>query len=352
MPSVLHVVVTENFAGVERYVCDVAGETAGRGWDVTVVGGRPDRMRAELRPEITWRPGGTVVRAVLSVLSAGHQDVVHVHMTAAELVGVLTGRRHRARLVSTRHFAAPRGASRLGKLVAPLVTRHLDCQIAISHFAASKLESPPDAVIHNGVPNSPLVWRPESRTVLVLQRLEPEKDTGTAIQAWVLSGLAERGWNLRIVGEGSQRPVLERLVADEQIPAVTFAGWLPDVRAEFAQAGLLLASAPAEPFGLSVVEAMAAGVPVVAVTQGGYAETIGEVAAAPRCTMGDAGTLADSMSMLAGTDSLRCMLSATARSQQRRYFTIQGTADHILAGYAGLGIKRAAFESTSQTAGG
>ncbi len=44
----MHVVTTRRFAGVERYVVDVAAETASHGWEVVVVGGNPDAMRREL----------------------------------------------------------------------------------------------------------------------------------------------------------------------------------------------------------------------------------------------------------------------------------------------------------------
>ncbi len=54
--SVAHVVVTDAFAGVERYVCQVAGELAGRGHRVLTVGGDQLRMRAEL-PAASTRPG-------------------------------------------------------------------------------------------------------------------------------------------------------------------------------------------------------------------------------------------------------------------------------------------------------
>ena len=43
----------------------------------------------------------------------------------------------------------------------------------------------------------------------MLQRLEPEKDTMTALRAWKASRLAEEGWSLRIVGAGAERAALE-----------------------------------------------------------------------------------------------------------------------------------------------
>ena len=49
VPSVVHVVTTDNFAGVERYVCDVAPRPSTRGWETAVVGGNAERMRGDAR---------------------------------------------------------------------------------------------------------------------------------------------------------------------------------------------------------------------------------------------------------------------------------------------------------------
>ena len=325
---VLHVVVTRNFAGTERYVCQVAGETARRGWEVTVVGGDPGRMRAELGPSVRWLPGGSLLQAGRSVLRAGRQDVCHTHMTLAETVGVGLRRVHRGRLVSTRHFAAARGASRIGARLAPWIQRHLDCEIAISNFVASKLEKPPTAVIYNGVADSPLLWRAENRTVLVMQRLEPEKDTLTAIEGWRLSGLADEGWTLRIVGDGSLRSELERWVATRSIPKVAFVGWQRDTSAELAGAGVLVAPAPYEPFGLSVVEAMAAGVPVVAAAGGAHLETVGPCERGSMFEPGSIHSLSTALSAMCNSPNLAARSESQRRLQQRQ-FSICSQADHL-----------------------
>ena len=111
MPSVVHVVATANFAGVERYVCDTARETAEQGWQVTVVGGNPRRMSEELGDSVTWFPGATGFQALRSLRKAGRYDVCHAHMTVAEAVSVAAWPVHRAPVVATRHFAARRGGS-------------------------------------------------------------------------------------------------------------------------------------------------------------------------------------------------------------------------------------------------
>ena len=109
MPRVLHIVVTDLFAGVERYVCDVSTETARRGWEVAVVGGNAERMRATLGSDVRWEPGATLRESLRSVLRLGRWDICHAHMTAAETVALATRRVHRGNVVSTRHFAEEEG---------------------------------------------------------------------------------------------------------------------------------------------------------------------------------------------------------------------------------------------------
>jgi len=345
---VLHIVVSDGFAGVERYVCNTASETAGRGWEVAVVGGNPDQMRAELPGGVRWEPGATLHESLRSVLRLGHWDICHVQMTAAEAVGVATQRVHCGTIVSTRNFPARRGSSRIGHVVAPWIASRIAREIATSEFIARHLERPPAAVVISGVPESDCLWRPESHTVLVLQRLEAEKDTLTALAAWHASRLADDGWTLRVVGDGSQRPMLERWVASEGISGVRFTGWTGDVAEELGHAGILLAPAPAEPLGLSVIEAMAAGVPVVACGFGGHLETVGRVAGAPLFLPGDAAGGATALRSLL-SDSARGQLSAEGRRVFTDHFTVERHVDQLLVQYEaarpGVATQRGAVAS-------
>ena len=333
MPSVVHIVVTGRFAGVERYVCDVATETASRGWDVTVVGGHPQHMPAMLGDRVRWEPGATALEALRAIRRVGRSDICHVHMTKAEALAVVTRRRHQAPIVSTRHFAARRGASHVGRIVSPWVAARLTREVAISEFVAGQLERPPDAVIVSGVPKSPCLWRVANRVVLVLQRLEPEKDTITALKAWQASRLVDEGWSLRIVGEGYERGQLERWMATEGVRGATFAGWTDDVSNEFERAGMLLASAPAEPLGLAVLEAMAAGVPVVACASGGHRETIGRLADAPVFAPGDSVAAGEALRALL-PDATRSRLSEDGRHLVSESFSIEDSVDSVLVEYS------------------
>jgi glycosyltransferase involved in cell wall biosynthesis len=332
MPSVVHVVVTGQFAGVERYVCDVATETVSRGWDVVVVGGHPRRMPDTLGDRVRWEPGATPLEAVRALRRLGQADICHAHMTAAEAVAVATRRLHHGEIVSTRHFAARRGASPLGRIVAPWIAAGLTREVAISAFVAARLERAPDAVVVSGVPRSPCLWMAANRVVLVLQRLEPEKDTLTALRAWQTSQLVDDGWSLRVVGEGSQRGLLEQWVATEAVEGVTFTGWTDDVPAELRRAGIAIASAPAEPLGLAVLEAMAAGVPVAACASGGHLETVGQLVDARLFPPGNQSAAAGALrSML--PDKTRTCLSARGRELASELFTIEGHVEHLFVEY-------------------
>lgn len=328
---VVQVVRTNSFAGVERYVADTSAELAHRGWTVTVLGGDPHRMRSELPATVDHHAVGTVVDVARTLRMLPRQDVVHAHMTAAELPAALLKRRLGGRLVVTRHFAAPRGSTLLGRLARPLITRQVDVQIAISHFVAAHVEGA-STVIHNGVVPSDRDPVPRENTVLVLQRLQPEKDTATALRAWARAGLACRGWRLIIHGRGGDEAALRSLVTTLGIDAsVDFAGFTDEPRAALARTGLLLATAPGEPFGLAVVEAMAEATPVVAAAGGAHLETLGEAGA--YFEPGDADGCAERLTHLAGSVRERKAIGAALRDRQRQAFTLTDHIDRLEAVY-------------------
>jgi glycosyltransferase involved in cell wall biosynthesis len=333
MPRVVHIVTTGGFAGVERYVSDVALETASRGWDVVVVGGDSERVPAAVGTAVRWERGATPLECVRSVFRVGRSDITHAHMTIAEAIAVATRPVHRAPVVSTRHFAARRGTSRAGWVVAPFIAARIAREIAVGKFVAQHIERQPAAVVESGVAESPCLWRPENHVVLVLQRLEAEKDTVTALRAWHASGLVDDGWSLRVVGDGSQRRSLEHVVSSEAIRGVTFAGWTDNVADELKAAGVLLAPAAAEPFGLAVLEAMSAGVPVVACASGGHLETVGLLEDAALFAPRDPSSAATALRSLI-SDSMRAQMSVAGRRVVAEQFTVERHVDRLLAEYA------------------
>jgi glycosyltransferase involved in cell wall biosynthesis len=112
-----------------------------------------------------------------------------------------------------------------------------------------------------------------SRTVLYVGRLSREKGPEVVVDA--LAGLDDLDLELLVIGSGPERAALQRKAG----PRIRFAGHLPPerVRAELRRArALLFPSVCYETFGMSVVEAMAAGLPVIASDRGGTPAIVGD----------------------------------------------------------------------------
>jgi glycosyltransferase involved in cell wall biosynthesis len=322
--SIIQTVRSDGFAGVERYICQVTNAMVGRGHQVVVIGGDPERMHSELDPGIEHVPASSVPGAVRALLGHRRADIVHAHMTAAETAAWLAHPVQRAPIVATRHFAAERGSSRPARLVAAMVSRSISLDIAISQFVASSIEGP-SVLLPNGVPDrdqAPL----DGSTVLMLQRLRAEKSPELGVAAFAESGLASDGWRLVVAGVGDLRASLgreaDRLgVAD----TVEFVGQIADTDRLLDQASVLLAPAPDEPFGLSVVEAMAHGVPVVAAGGGAHVETVGSDGLL--FPPGDAATAARALVELARDRARRHEVGTALRRRQQQRYSLD---DHVV----------------------
>lgn len=330
-PTVVHAIRSDAFAGVERHVAALAGAQAARGDHVTVIGGDPTSMRSALPASVTVVPARTVtdVAAALARLAATRRpDVVHTHMSAADTAAAISWLRG-ARLVSTRHMAAGRGTGLLRRSVMRMVETRIRQEIAVGAHVAE--HSPRAHVVAPGVPVAGglagVDRRPSAADrqplVLIAQRLEPEKDTDVALRAFAESGLAEGGWRLQVAGDGSLRAALENLAASLGISSATdFLGHREDVPDLMAQASMLIAPCAHEGLGLTVIEAMAAELPVVAAAAGGHLETVGAAPGAALFEPGDAGAAADLVRALADDAGRREALAHDQLVQQQKSYSL------------------------------
>ena len=336
---IVHAIRSDGFAGVERHVARLAGEQARRGDTVLVVGGRQEAMAAALEHTGVRRlPAARtidVARAIRSACRAA--DVVHTHMTAAEVGATLAGAsiRRLPPVVTTRHFAGPRGSGPSSALVAAVGRHRVDAQIAISRYVAGAVDGP-SVVVHPGVLDQPEGLSASERrpTIAMLQRLEPEKQTGAGLRAFAASGLAAHGWSLEIAGDGSEREKLE-VLADELgiATAVAFLGHQHDTEPLLRTASILLAPCDVEGLGLSVLEAMSYGLPVVASAAGGHLETLEGLDPFALFPPGDVGSAGTQLGALAQDPGRREAYANAARSAQRTRFTVEAQASATTAIY-------------------
>ena len=333
---VAHAVATANFAGVERYISYVAPALAARAVDVTVLGGDEHRMAEALRGSgVAHRPAPSVASVVRRLVGLRHVDVVHAHMTAAEIAAAIAGTASRSRLVVTRHFGATRGSSMWGRAAGRLAARAVDRQIAISQQVATAIEGP-SVVLLNAVPSAE-AGPHEEAVVLVAQRMEVEKQGALAIEAWARSGLVDKGWRMQFAGDGAQRGSLEQRARERGVAgSVEFVGMVDDLAARMDRAAIFLATTPGEAFGLSVAEAMAHGMAIAAAGAGGHLETAGAAVPESMFPPGDADAAAALLVRLAGDADLRREHGERHRSFQRRELSVDRHVDGLMAVYASL----------------
>ncbi|SKC37583.1 glycosyltransferase family 4 protein [Krasilnikoviella flava] len=323
---ITHVVVTDAFAGVEAHVARLARAQADAGHDVAVVGGAAASMSGAAGDAVELRPGTTVAEARRSLAEGARPDVVHAHMTAAETAACLWAPvlARRVPLVVTRHFALVRGRSLAGRAVAHVIRRTVAAQIAISRYTRERIDGPSEVIVA-GVEERPhpRVSALRSPVVLVASRLEPEKHVDAGVRAFAASGLAIAGWRLRIAGSGSLEVATKELVARFGLDrAVDLLGHRSDVAALMADASIFLAPTPGEHFGLSVLEAMASGVPVVADGSGGHVESLGRAGGPGLYATGDADDAGRRLRALAEDPALRDRYGAALQARQRAEFSL------------------------------
>jgi len=294
-------------------------------------------MHAALALNCTFLPGDSVSQARASLGSIGDLDVVNTHMSQADLVGMRSPQvRGGAALVPTRHFTAPRGGNLLSRTVFGLLDRRVSAEISISECVAEAIGTP-STVVLTGVADARVTSAaPRSQSVLMVQRLESEKATDIALDAWSRADARSRGWRLRIAGDGSQRPALEEQARSLGIAGtVDFLGARRDVAALLDDAALFVAPTPSEAFGLSAAEAMAHAVPVVASAGGGHLETVGSVEGAALFAPGDAAAAAAQIDALASDPDRRIAYGAALQDFQREKLTIDRWARETLAVFEG-----------------
>ena len=329
---IVHVVCTDAFAGVERSVVLSTQALAARGHAVQVIGGSRQLMPSSLDGHAAgWTAASTIVAAVRALRQCSPFDVVHAHMTAAETAVLLAGSFRSSAFVTTRHFAARRGSSVTGRITRRAMSFVPHVEISISSFVAERIGCASMLVPHGigELPAAPL----SGNVAIMVQRLEAEKDSATALRAWAASCLPARGWRLLIAGDGAERPALEALTMQLDIGnSVEFLGYVRDTDALRACASIQIAPARSEHFGLSVLEAMACGLPVVAADAGAHPYLLNDD---EPCLFepGDAAACAARLDALGASGQLRRSVGADLQRRARRAFSIDRHGEQLEAVY-------------------
>ena len=118
--------------------------------------------------------------------------------------------------------------------------------------------------------------------------------------------------------------------------AVRLLGFRSDVSALMASCDIFVLPAPAEPFGLVIIEAMALGKPVIAAGDGGPVEIVGDGETGLLFEPGNSESLAAAMKQLLTDADLRKRMGLAGRKRYEEMFTAQQMAGKMLAAYSVL----------------
>jgi glycosyltransferase involved in cell wall biosynthesis len=115
----------------------------------------------------------------------------------------------------------------------------------------------------------------EPITFLSLGRLSPEKDIPRIVRAFEIVHKTYPAAKLRIVGEGSERSVIEKLIASQLSSSqIELVPWTDNVPKEMEEADVFLLASKHEAYALTLIEAMATGLPIVTTDVGCVGEVV------------------------------------------------------------------------------
>jgi len=341
-PRVLLVVANGGHGGMQVQVGLLAGGLRARGCVVAVAAGPGDLDTAgasvERLSEMSARSAPRVVLELRGVVRRFAPDVVHGHgLRLAPMLAAVA----RKRALVTCHGLDPARVR-----ATSLATRLSRVAVASCGEGPRRLlaeRGVVSRVLDNAVPVMPapvardeLLARfglPASMALAVSPaRLTEQKDPLTLVRALAAAkgvcGLLVGGGPL----DGAIRAEVARLGAEDRI---VIAPWQPDARALLAGADLLVLASRWEGQPTVVLEAMAAGVAVVATSCPGIADTVVDGRSALLAAPGDHAALAAQLERAASDPGLRRSLVDLARTQANRH-RVEVVVEEHLDAYARL----------------
>jgi glycosyltransferase involved in cell wall biosynthesis len=351
---------SDAIGGAHVHVRDLSRALMDRGHEVRVLVGGEGPFTEQLRergvPYCSLKHSVRPVRPWSDLRALGEvrgrlrefgPDLLSTHSAKAGWIGRTVGRSLGVPTLFTAHgwsFTEGKPAMErrfyigLERLTASLAGRIITVSDYDRDLALRNRVAPPGKIVtvHNGMPDVAAGLRaapaaPVPRFISVA-RFEEPKDHPSLIRA--LGRLKEVPGELEIVGDGPLMPRSQRLAEELGVaPRIRFLGLRSDVAELMAGAHAFVLVSDWEGFPRSILEAMRAGLPVVASDVGGVRESVEEGVTGFRVPRGDLDALTDRLSRLAGDPSLRAEMGARGRRRYEAEFTFERMLEETLAVY-------------------
>jgi len=353
---VVHVHRLRGVGGSERHLLTLLPALQARGVEATFIGlddGDPDPFYEQLDrlgiPYVRLRSprdlDPMLARSLRREVRRAAPDIVHTHLVHADVYGAATA--GKAVVVSTKHNDDP---FRLGQFrhVERLCTRRARRVIcitgALARFNIDRVGLPAQkvSVVHYGLDELPAAWgppggpklSPQARVLLAVSRLEEQKGLDVAIGA--LARVRERhpGAVLVVLGLGSQERALKDLAVGHGVSdAVHLAGSVGDVADWLRRAELFVHPARWEGFGLALLEAMLAGLPIVASDVSSIPEIVVASSTGVLVPPDDVSALAEAIDGLLDDPARARAFGAAGLERARTSFSVEAMTERTIAVY-------------------
>jgi glycosyltransferase involved in cell wall biosynthesis len=353
MKSVTHVITTICRGGAENQLLILCREQVQQGLDVRVVPlkGSPELLNdfLDLGVQVNLSLAGKKFWIQLLRISNKkfQSDIWHAHLPQAELL--LTFKKRNG-IVITRHFGGkfyPEAPSIISSLLSRIATRGVERVIAISDYVAAYLVTSGEVaskdsikVVKYGFDKfefNKVIHRETHAAIknkgdlkfVSLARLAPEKDLETMIYGFYrfYKELSPNS-TLQIFGEGSERRKLTQLINDLGLTQHVFLkGRTDNVPKTLSEFDCFILSSRFEGFGMVLLEAMAAHLPIVCSRIPAAIEVLGERGAGSYFDPGNSDDLANSLKNFKNCDETVRQNEQEKRLEQ---FSAKKMAEEIL----------------------
>jgi glycosyltransferase involved in cell wall biosynthesis len=339
--------------GVQIHVRDLATAARAQGHSPTVItsgrGPLIEQLRAQGIPTVVLRHLTVPIhpirdllalRAIHNILKDLQPDLLALHSSKAGILGRVAGRSLGIPGILTAHgwnftpgippvqAAAYRQIERfVGRFTSTIITvSDFDRRLALE---AGVITEDRVVAVHNGIPDVSPSLRADPRhspvRLVMVARLGAQKDHPTLLRA--LAGLQDQPWELDLVGDGPLMSAVRSLAAELGLDQrVRFLGQRTDVEEIVSRAQVSLLASNWEGLPLSILEAMRAGLPVVASDIAGIGEAVCDEETGYLVPRGDVELLRDRIGRLLADSDLRVRLGAGGRARYEQHFTL----DHFV----------------------
>jgi glycosyltransferase involved in cell wall biosynthesis len=296
---------------------DLAGDIEACGWPVTAL-----EAPEGLRPAIVVRLARLFRRL--------RADVIHTHDDRPNIYGAPAGKLAGCRVIHTRHHQGTRLSARQRWLVR-LVSAFDDRFVCISEDSAKWAveQGVPRRKVRvqlNGIDLARFAYSGSAPNgpAAIVARLSPEKSIDTLLRAVPLILATSPDFRLEIAGDGPCREALHGLAAELRLgEAVRFLGTVRDVPALLARARLFVLSSLTEGVSLTLLEASARGLPIVATAVGGNPEVVADGTTGILVPAASPVALAQGVLRLWEDAELRTRMGSAARVRVEERFDIR-----------------------------